>query len=151
MGSIHDLAPEVQKRIDGFGRILRDEGFSRPEVKNVTGMLYGMLKSPGVQKTWERLSRNLRREGLWERLTAANIRRKRRKVRGKRYCIIDVSDIQKPEAVKMEGLSRVRDGDESGGGDRVIGSGYWWLNDWERVLVVERSDGGRVGDSAGVQ
>jgi len=143
MDSIHDLAPEIQKRIDGFGGILRDEGFSRPEVKNVTGMLYGMLKSPGVhvsgmvralgepitpKKTWERLSRNLRREGLWERLTAANIRRKRRKVRGKRYCIIDVSDIQKPEAVKMEGLSRVRDGDGSGGGDRVIGSGYWWLN-----------------------
>ena len=102
MDSIHDLAPEIQKRIDGFGGILRDEGFSRPEVKNVTGMLYGMLKSPGVhvsgmvralgepiapKKTWERLSRNLRREGLWERLIAANIRRKRRKVRGKRYCI----------------------------------------------------------------
>jgi len=80
MGSIHDSAPEVQKRIKDFERILRHEGFSRPDVKNVGGTVYGMVKSPGMyvsglarpldesitpKKTWERLSMNLHREGLW--------------------------------------------------------------------------------------
>jgi len=143
MGSIHDLAPEIQQRISNFEKFLGKRRFSRPEVKNVGSMLYGMLKSPGVhvtglsrslneditlKKTWERLNRNLRREGLGARLTEANLHKHRSQIRKKRFCIIDISDIQKAEATQMEGLSRVRDGDRSERGDVVIGNGYWWLN-----------------------
>jgi hypothetical protein len=99
-----------------------------------------MLKSPGAhlagisraqnehitpKKTWERLNRHLRRDDLGEKLIDANLRLRGRDVNGKRYCIIDLSDIQKPYAREMEGLGRVRDGDAGKG---VIGNGYWWLN-----------------------
>ncbi len=143
MDSIQDLAPEVQKRISDFERFLGKSKFSRPEVKNVGSMLYSMVKSPGVyitgmsrslneditpKKTWERLNRNLRREGLGARLTGANLYKNKNQIRKKRFCIIDISDVQKPEARRMEGLSRVRDGDKSDHGRVVTGNGYWWLN-----------------------
>jgi hypothetical protein len=143
MESIQDLAPEVQKRISDFERFLGKIGFSRPEVKNVGSILYGMVKSPGVyvtglsrslnekitlKKTWERINRNLRRKDLGSRLIEANLYKNKKQIRDKRFCIIDISDIQKAEAQKMEGLSRVRDGDKSGRGEVVIGKGYWWLN-----------------------
>ena len=58
-----------------------------------------------------------------------------------RYCVIDVSDVQKPEAEEMEGLRRVRDGSKKVGDNKaVIGNGYHWLNgvmaDGEDILPV---------------
>jgi len=143
MESIQDLIPEIQQRMSRFSRNMAKSGFSVPEQKNVSGMLYGMLKQPTVQvsvlsrslgegialkKTWERLSRNLRHEELGKRLLAAHIRENGRAVRKKRYCVIDLSDIQKPYSECMEGLSRVRDGDKSSHGKPVIGNGLYWLN-----------------------
>jgi hypothetical protein len=143
MRSIADLAPEIQKRMSGFINFLEGEGFSRPEVKNIGGLLSGMLKKHDVhvsvlsrsldekispKKTWERLSRNLKRDGLGDRLICANMKKHRSEIRKKRFCVIDLSDIQKAYAGQMEGLSRVRDGDKSTH-DRVsIGNGLYWLN-----------------------
>jgi len=39
MGNMHDSASEVQERTKDFERILRHEGFTRPEMKDVGGML----------------------------------------------------------------------------------------------------------------
>lgn len=143
MSSITDLAPEIQKRISGFVRFLGVEGFSRPEVKNIGGLLNGILKKPDVRvsalsrslnekitpkKTWERLSRNLKREGLGERLICSNMKMHLSEIKRKRYCVIDLSDIQKAYAVQMEGLSRVRDGDKSTHEKVTIGNGYYWIN-----------------------
>jgi hypothetical protein len=143
MRSITDLAPEIQKRMSGFMDYLGGEGFSRPEVKNIGGLLSGMLKKHDVhvsvlsrslqekispKKPWERLSRNLKREGLWRRLAAANMKKYSGAIRKNRYCVIDLSDIQKPYAGQMEGLSRVRDGDKSGRDTVSIGNGLYWLN-----------------------
>ena len=62
------------------------------------------------KKTWERLNRNLSKEGLGAELMRMNLRKNARKIKDFRYCIIDGGDIQKPEAKQMEGLGRVRDG-----------------------------------------
>jgi hypothetical protein len=155
MSSITDLAPEIQKRISGFVRFLDAEGFSRPEVKNIGGLLTGILKKPDVRvsalsrtlnekitpkKTWERLSRNLKRDGLGERLICANMKKHRSEIQKKRYCVLDLSDIQKAYAVQMEGLSRVRDGDKSSHEKVSIGNGFYWINavmaDVEGIIPV---------------
>ena len=143
MESITDLAPEIQKRISGFTNFLKKERFSVPEVKNIGMLLHAMLKRPGVhvselarslrekitpKKTEERLHRNLRRKGLGRRLLEANALKNRAAIRSKRYCIIDLSDIQKPHATKMEGLSLVRDGDKSKRGAAKVGNGLYWIN-----------------------
>ncbi len=143
MDSIHDFAPEIQGRMSGLVRYLAERGFSRPEVKNIGALLSGMLKRHDVRlgvlsrslgeaispkKTWERLNRHLRREGLGERLVAANAERNRARIRGMRYCIIDLSDIQKTYAKKMDGLGRVRDGDKSDREKPAIGTGLYWIN-----------------------
>jgi len=151
MKSIVDLAPEIQQRLSGFVSILKKERFSRPEVKNIESLMSGMLKKHDVhvsvlsrsleekiapKKTWERLSRTLRREGLGERVLAANTEKNRRAICEKRYCVVDLSDIQKPYAEQMEGLGRVRDGDKSKRGEPVIGNGLYWING----VMVDRSE-----------
>lgn len=143
MESIPDFAPEIQQRISGFASFLSKHGFSRPEVKNISSLLHGMLKRHDIhvsvlsrslgekilpKKTEERLHRNLRREGLGRRLLGANAAKNRAAIRAKRYCIIDLSDIQKPYAKQMEGLSRVRDGDKSRRDAVVVGNGLYWIN-----------------------
>ena len=153
--NIEELAPEIQRRVSGYWRGLPVDRFSRPERKFIGEMLLGLLKEPGIyvtdvarslgeemklKKTWERLNRNLRREGLWERLLEVNLLQQARRVRQMRYCVIDVSDIQKSEATQIEGLSLVRDGDKSSRDNPVIGQGFHWLNavmaDKEGVLPV---------------
>lgn len=150
MSNVTDLRPEIQQGMSRFIRNLRGKGFSRPEMKNIGCLLYGMLKSPGAhlagisraqnehitpKKTWERLNRNLRRVEVGQKLIEANLRLRAREIAKKRYCVIDLSDIQKSHARNMDGISRVRDGDKD-----VIGNGYWWLNavmvDSEGILPV---------------
>jgi hypothetical protein len=148
MSNVTNLRAEIQQRMNRFTRNLERNGFSRPEMKNIGCLLYGMVKTPGVhvtgisraqderispKKTWERLNRNLRREGLGDRLIEANLCERRHEIRSHRFCVIDPSDIQKPYARKMAGLSRVRDGDAA---KETIGNGYWWLN-----AVMADSDG----------
>ncbi len=79
MESITDLTPEIQKRISDFEQFLSKEGMKRPEVKFTGAILTAMLKRHHVhvsvlarsleekitpKKTWERLNRNLSKEGL---------------------------------------------------------------------------------------
>ena len=143
MESIQDFAPEIQSKISGFTNFLKKEDFSLPEVKNIGMLLHAMLKRPDVhvselsrslrekiapKKTEERLHRNLRRKGLGRRLLEANASKNRAAIKSKRYCIIDLSDIQKPHATKMEGLGRVRDGDKSKRGAAKVGNGLYWIN-----------------------
>ena len=93
------------------------------------------------KKTWERLNRNLSKEGLGAELMRMNLRKNARKIKDFRYCIIDGGDIQKPETKQMEGLGSVRDGSKKTKDKKpVIGKGYYWLNavlaDDEEILPV---------------
>jgi len=76
--------------------------------------------------------------GLWERLIEAHLKRHAGQIRRMRYCVLDVSDVQKPYATKAEGLGLVRDGSRSAG-DRV-GPGWWWItavmSDGKELLPV---------------
>jgi hypothetical protein len=156
MDSITDLTPEIQKRISDFEHFLEKEGLKRPEIKFTGAILTSMLKEHHVhltklsrgleeeispKKTWERLSRHISKSGLHENLIESNIKKNTTKIRQMRYCVIDVSDVQKVEAEEMEGLSRVRDGSKKSGDNKaVIGNGYWWLNgvmaDFKGILPV---------------
>ena len=110
----------------------------------------GMLKRPAVhvsvlarsleekiapKKTEERLHHTLRREGIGRRIPEANAEKNRMAVRENRFCIIDLSDIQKLYAAKMEVLGRVRDGDRSDRGNALAGNGLYWING---VMADER-------------
>ena len=84
-----------------------------------------------LAKTETRLSRNLGRPDLREHVGQAILREGRRKVRERTLLILDISDIAKPYAEKMEYLARVRDGST---GD--IADGYWLC----QVIAVENED-----------
>lgn len=142
MRNIADLAPEIQVKLSGFGKKIRESVMTRPEQKNTVQLVWGMLKSGtshvsvisrslgeaiAPKKTTERLNRTLRKEDYWKRLTEENLRQHRPAIKQKRFCVIDLSDIQKPEAEAMEGVGIVYDGDLSKSGDVVTGRGYWWL------------------------
>ena len=144
MESITDLTPEIQKRISNFEQFLSKEGMKRPEVKFTGAIVSSMLKEHHVhltklsrgleeeispKKTWERLSRHISKSGLHENLIKSNIKKNTTKIRQMRYCVIDVSDVQKVEAEEMEGLSKVRDGSKKSCDNKAeIGNGYWWIN-----------------------
>ena len=142
MSSITDFAPEIQSKLSRFKKQLESSGLTGPELKNTVSMLWGMLQKRTAhvsvlsrslaekispKKTTERLNRTLRNNGYWKRLTEENLRQQRREIRRKRFCIFDLSDIQKPEAKAMEGVAEVYDGDASTKGEVVTGRGYWWL------------------------
>ena len=84
-----------------------------------------------LAKTETRLSRNLGRPDLREHVGQAILREGRRKVREQTLLILDISDIAKPYAEKMEYLARVRDGST---GD--LADGYWLC----QVIAVENED-----------
>jgi hypothetical protein len=147
--SITNFAPEIQSKLSRFGKKLELSTLTGPERKNTVQMLWGMLKerTPYVsamsrslgeeiapKKTGERLNRTLRNDGYWKRLTAEGLRQNRTVIRSKRFCVFDLSDIQKPEAAAMEGVAEVYDGDASTRGETVTGHGYWWLT----AVMVDR-------------
>ena len=81
-----------------------------------------------LKKTINRLSQQLRRSGLVEHIEEALIREGERRIKEDTLLIIDVSDITKPYAEKMEYLAQVRDGS-----NKVLGEGYWTM----QVVGVE--------------
>lgn len=75
-----------------------------------------------LKKTEYRLCRQLRRAGLWEQLTARILRLAASRIHDLTLFILDLSDISKKYARKMEYLAHVHDGSEGG-----VGTGYWLL------------------------
>ena len=71
-------------------------------------------------KTINRLSRQLSREGLWKNVTVEILKMAKGNVADDTLLIIDISDINKPYARKMEHLGRVHDGSSSS-----VVDGYW--------------------------
>jgi hypothetical protein len=81
-----------------------------------------------LRKTINRLSRQLKRPRLVEEIEDALIEEGKRRIKEDTLLIVDVSDISKPYAEKMEYLALVRDGS-----NKVIGEGYWTM----QVVGVE--------------
>ena len=81
-----------------------------------------------LHKTITRLSNQLQRPGLLEHLEERIIGEGARRVQQETLLIIDVSDIVKPYAEKMQYMARVRDGSSGS-----IEDGYWTM----QVVGVE--------------
>lgn len=112
-------------------------GLSKPARRFVAEMLYGiqarqsvrlteigraLQESIPLKKTEYRLCRQLRRKDLWERLTATIGKLAAARIQDLTLLILDLSDISKKYARKMEYLARVHDGSEAG-----LAAGYWLL------------------------
>ncbi len=138
-------ASKMRAHLDDFsGRL--SCGLSKPARRFVGEALYGIAARGSVRlaeigrsleepipliKTETRLSRNLGREELRAHLGAAVLREGGPRVRERTLLVLDLSDIAKPYAEKMEYLARVRVGSTGG-----LANGYWLC----QVIGVENED-----------
>ena len=76
-----------------------------------------------LKKTEERLCRQLGRRGLDREIQRRLIEQAAPRIEDDTLLVLDLSDVTKKYAEKMENLSRVRDGSE-----KELGWGYWTLN-----------------------
>ena len=112
--------------------------FSQAEHRFVKQMIFGILKGGRVEinsisrslqesiplkKVHKRLGLHLGKEGLWKQITQSTLETHRSLLKGCRFIIHDLSDIQKSYAQTMEGLSWVHDGSKNDNGN-----GYWLSN-----------------------
>ncbi len=80
-------------------------------------------ESISLKKTEERLSRQLGRPGLERRIQRRLIEQAAPRIEDDTLLVLDLSDVTKKYAEKMENMGRVRDGSE-----KDLGWGYWTLN-----------------------
>jgi hypothetical protein len=110
-------------------------GLSKPARRFVEEMIYGIQAAQSVKlskigrslgetvpllKTVKRLSENLIRRELRAVIAAALLREGAKRIREESLLVLDLSDLIKPYAEKMEHLATVRDGSTGG-----LGRGYW--------------------------
>ena len=137
------LAKRLQQQIEYFSGKLCG-GMSKPVGRSVCEMIYGIQARQSVRlsevarslneeirliKTENRLSRQLGRSGLKDALCKSLIEEGKGKIGKETLLIVDISDIAKKYAEKMEYMARVRDGS-----DGVISDGYWLCD----IIGVER-------------
>ncbi len=128
------VANRLRDQIARFSGIL-SEGLPKKARKFVREMVYGIQARESVRlteiaraqqenislkKTQERLSRQLKRPQLGGVLQRNLIRLASEHVTKGALLIVDIGDISKRYARKMEYLDRIRDGSE-----KVIANGYW--------------------------
>ncbi|MFQ5939839.1 MAG: hypothetical protein ACE5KL_07225 [Alphaproteobacteria bacterium] len=131
---IAQTATKVRGILSDFSGIL-SVGLSKPARRFVAEALYGIVARQSVRlteigraleesialaKTETRLSRNLGRPELRQHLEAAVLKQGSRRIDKRTLLILDISDITKPYAKKMECLARVRDASTG-----EIANGYW--------------------------
>jgi hypothetical protein len=131
---IHQMGYKLRAQIQRFSGKLC-VGMGKVSRRFVEEMLYGIQargsvrlsevaraleENKSLKKVIERLSRNLCRRGLAERIGEAIVREGATKVGEDTLLIVDPTDITKKYAKKMECLAQVRDGS-----DKVLGRGYW--------------------------
>lgn len=109
--------------------------FSKPMLRFLGQMLYGLqaakdiklscigraLEEPiAIKKTEERLSRNLRHEGLADQLSSTVAQEAGKHIGKNTLIVVDPTDIRKLYARKMPCLDCIRDGSKG-----ELGNGYW--------------------------
>ena len=134
---LKQITTKIQVKFNQFSK-RNTQGFSLPLQKFIRQTQFGILKSGKVQineigralqekisikKTTKRLGQHLGVPGLWDKITEASLRTQRTYLQQCKYLILDLSDIQKDYAEKMEGLAIVYDGSKG-----ETGPGYWLCN-----------------------
>jgi hypothetical protein len=127
-------AEKIRRQITQFSGNL-SVGLSKPLRRFVGEMIYGIQAKKSVHlteigrslgesiplaKTENRLSRNLLHTELRPALQAAILREGSCRIEPESLLVLDLSDIVKPYAKKMEHLAPVHDGSAGG-----VGKGYW--------------------------
>jgi len=131
------MARKLREKIAGFSGEL-SKGAPKVAGRFVREMIYGIQASQSVvltkigrtleeavslKKVEERLSRQLSRRGLGQRIQGNLLKHAAPLVSKETLLILDPSDIRKKYARKMQYLGRVHDGSES-----ELGTGYWTCN-----------------------
>lgn len=132
------IAGKIKGQITHFAHEI-SRGFKKPLRKFVVQMLYGIQASKDVKlsniarslneqipliKTEGRLSRNIGKDDLTLVMNKSLIADGAKRIKEDTVIAIDISDIDKPYAKKMEHLALVRDGST---GERRS-NGYWLLS-----------------------
>lgn len=135
--SITQFTPAVQTKLWQYVHSFKDN-FTKPEHKFIHQILFGILKSGHIQlntisrslqeklplkKVSMRLGAHLDKKNLWLRISESTLKAQKHRLKGCRFIILDLSDIQKDYAQKMPGLSIVYDGSKDS-----KGLGYWQCN-----------------------
>jgi hypothetical protein len=144
--NVAKIAKKIQEQMHQFAGKL-SQGLPKTAGRFVEEALYGIQSRGSVrlseiaralneaiplQKTINRLSTQLKRPGLLEHIEQAVIAEGSHRIKKDTLLILDVSDITKPYAEKMQYLAEVRDGS-----NKVLGAGYW------TVQVVGVACGGK--------
>jgi len=111
--------PKVVKRF--IGEMIY--GVQARQSVRLTEVSRALSESIPIKKTVERLSRQLRNPRLWTLLTDRILSLAADRIREMSLLILDLSDVHKKYARKMEHLAEVWDGSEG-----VKNNGYWTLN-----------------------
>jgi hypothetical protein len=98
-------------------------GIQARQSLRLTEIARALKENISLKKTQYRLSRQLGREDLETRLLKAILGMGARHVDKKTLLIIDITDIRKKYARKMEHIACIRDGSE-----KSLGNGYWALS-----------------------
>lgn len=140
--NISQIAGKMKTQNGIFSGIL-SRGLPKKTRKFVAEMLFGLQVNQSVRltqigralneeisikKTQERLCRQLNREGLGQRLIQNLLKEGNARVGKDTLKILDISDITKKYAKKMQYLAQVRDGSEG-----KITQGYWTV----QVIAAE--------------
>ena len=132
------IAGRIKAQITRFGHKISD-GYKKPLRKWMIQMFYGIQASKDVKlsniarslneeipliKTETRLSRNLGRMDLTEPINGKLIAEGGRRIQQETVIALDISDLDKPYAEKMEYLAWVRDGSTG----ETKSKGYWLID-----------------------
>jgi hypothetical protein len=127
-------AQKLREQILRFSGEL-SSGLPKPARRFIAEMIYGIQARQSVRlteigraleeriplrKTEYRLCRQLKRKGLWERLTQTLCRMAAVRIQELTLLILDLTDISKKYARRMEYLAGVHDGSEDS-----VANGYW--------------------------
>jgi hypothetical protein len=130
------ISEKVKSEINHFSQTIT-QGLSKPKKKFIHQMLFGIQASRDIKlsniarslseeikliKTENRLSRNAQKEDLTVRFNENIIKRAAKRVLPDTVIALDLSDIHKPFAKKMDYLSNVWNGSEG-----KVSKGYWLL------------------------
>ena len=132
------IAGKIKAQISRFGRKI-SWGYKKPVRKWMIQMLYGIQASKDVKlsniarslneeialiKTESRLSRNLGRMDLTESINGKLTAEGSKRIQQETVIALDLSDLDKPYAEKMECLALVRDGSRG----ETRSKGYWLID-----------------------
>jgi hypothetical protein len=130
-GQIHHFSGKLSRGLPKVARRFIEEmvyGIQTRGSVRLSEVARSLNEGIALQKTINRLSQQLGRPGLLEHIEEALMSEGGRRVKEDTLLVVDVSDITKPYAEKMEYMAQVRDGSNN-----VLGEGYWTM----QVVGVE--------------